>query len=129
MFSEFVLGVFIPLVLILLGVYTYYILITKMKNQGIKLIPWLSWLILFINYGGLLLVSLTSIFWTWSGMASIGVMYLVIIAPLLMSSIAFEMRIKKNDNVYNRRLFRLALLYLLIMPLVLYFLFIFESIY
>ena len=44
--------------------------------------------LLFVFYGGWLLVALTSLLWVWSGAASLGVGVLVFIAPLVLFAMA-----------------------------------------
>ena len=47
---------------------------------------------------------LTSMFWEWSGMASVGLLYLALIAPVLMGVVVYNN--KRND--YPSEYFRLA---------------------
>jgi hypothetical protein len=40
--------------------------------------------VLFFVWGGVLLITLTSLFWYWSGMASLGIFFLLFASPLFM---------------------------------------------
>lgn len=53
----------------------------------------------FVTYGGWLLVALTSLFWYWSGLASLGAAYLFLLAPLIMPAVAF---LTRNDRRLSR---------------------------
>jgi hypothetical protein len=59
----------------------------------------------------LLLVILTVLFWVWSGAASLGVGYLVVIAPLLLIGIALRTRRERKLSVHHRFTFWTAALY------------------
>ena len=76
------------------------------------------------TYGGLLLVALTTLFWQWSGMASLGTFYLILGAPVAMGIIAYRHRKTKKDTKYHKWTYLSGILYFAIAPvmfLILYF--------
>jgi hypothetical protein len=80
----------------------------------------------FATYGALLILALTSLFWYWSAMATIGAVYLFIGAPVIMGFIAFKYYIKRNESRYQLFLFRSGALYFIILPMVFTVLFAFR---
>ena len=57
--------------------------------------------ILFATYGGWLMVLLTALFWEWSG-ASLGVFYLVLVAPFVTAGVTFSLRGSYALSVFHR---------------------------
>jgi hypothetical protein len=58
--------------------------------------------ILFATYGGWLMVLLTALFWEWSGAASLGVFYLVLVAPFVTAGVTFSLRGSYALSVFHR---------------------------
>jgi hypothetical protein len=83
--------------------------------------------ILFATYGGLLMVTYTVLFWEWSGAASLGVFYLVFVAPIAMMIIANRQFKKRTISKYHKWSFNLSLLYLIIIPVIFIVLFSLDS--
>ena len=77
-------GLIINLVPPVLGLGLYFWLCTKMKAQRFSIWLQFAYFQIFFIYGGLLMVALTTIFWEWSGMASLGCLFLLVPAPLIM---------------------------------------------
>ena len=55
--------------------------------------------VVLTTYGGWVLVALTALFWHWSGLASLGAAYLLLLAPLIMPAIAF---LTRRDRLLSR---------------------------
>jgi hypothetical protein len=64
--------------------------------------------------------------WEWSGMASLGMFYLILVAPLVMGVIVYRNYKKKEVSIYHLRIFKAGLLYFLITPVTLGLLIIFA---
>lgn len=79
---------------------------------------------MFVNYGGLLLIILNSFMLPWSGLSSLGLIYLLFVAPVIMGVIAYRNAKQKGQSYYHLRAYREALAYFIIAPLIigLYFL-------
>ena len=75
-------------------------------------------LIVFGCLGGLTLLLLTSLFWKWSGLATLGSIFLILIAPILLAIIAFD-SFKKRKNKAEKTVFNLSISYFIFLPLVL----------
>ena len=78
---------------------------------------------IFANYGGLLIVVLTGLFWYASGMATLGVFYLILIAPIIMGAIAYRNRHAKTFSKYHKWTYILGLAYAVIVPVISFVLF------
>jgi heme O synthase-like polyprenyltransferase len=64
-----------------------------------------------ISYGGWLLAVLTWLFWHWSGMASLGLAYLIFVAPILMIGVAWKLYDQRNQSPLHFKLFIVCLCY------------------
>lgn len=85
----------------LLGVVFFLLLCSRMKRAGVAAPPFVSWFILFFSAGGWLLVALTALCWEWSGMASLGVFFLVLIAPCLTAVSAWRLYSKQSVSTFH----------------------------
>lgn len=110
--SELITAVLIHFVIPILGIVFYVILVNKMKKANIKNPPNAALFLEFFIYGGLLLIILTSQFWYWSAMASLGFIFVLFIAPFIMLGLAIYYLLKRNDSKYHKITFYLASLYL-----------------
>lgn len=118
----------------LIGAVTTYLIIPligllfflKLKKQIDKLMesnslqnpPTIELFIIFATYGGLLIVALTVLFGLfWSGMASLSTGYLILLAPIVMGSIAFKHRNTRTFSKYHNWTFIAGLSYFIIAPI------------
>jgi hypothetical protein len=81
-----------------------------------------------MTYGGLLLVILTSIFWYWSGMASLGCLFLVAPAPILMLIIAYKNYKLRSISLYHRLVYMFGMVYPFVIGLCLLSVWLYKSI-
>lgn len=109
--SELAKFLIIHVVVPVLGVVMYFWLLRRMYKQGIEDPPVAGLFIIFLNYGALLLLMLTSLFWYWSAMASLGGFYAIIVGPFFMVITILHYRKLRNRSVYHRWVFRLAIIY------------------
>jgi len=86
----------------LLGLTAFVLLCRNMRRAHIQSPPFLSWLVLFATFGGWLMVCLTALFWEWSGMASLGVAVLILVAPFLTAGVAISLRKRQTLSVFHR---------------------------
>jgi hypothetical protein len=68
-------------------------------------------LVIFVAYGGWLLVLLTGLFWYWSGAATLGLAYLVLLAPALMIWVAVRTQAERDRSSFHRLTFQAAAVY------------------
>lgn len=107
---DYVIPIFIYLLIPILGVLLFlYLLSNHTQTEysgkfGIKLF------ITFSCIGGLLITFLTNLFWHWSGIASLGMFFLVLVAPILMTIIGYD-SYKNKDIVSERYLFFSSILF------------------
>jgi hypothetical protein len=94
-----------------LGVAVYLFLIRHMRRIGVASPPALAYFILFFTLGGWLQVLLTAWLWEWSGLASLGVFYLIFIAPFLTAFIAWRLRLQRTVSTFHKCAFLLCGLY------------------
>ena len=98
------------------GVILFLYMRKEMKSENIENPPVMELFIIFATYGGLILVSLTLLFWKWSGMASLGGFYLEFGAPVVMAFIAWRERQNLTKSKYHSLIYRLCLWYFWIAP-------------
>ncbi len=92
----------------LLGLAAYAILIRTMRGARVDSPPTIPFFILFFTFGGWLLVLLTAWLWEWSGMASIGMLYLLLIAPVLTAAMFWRLRSQRALSGFHRCAFLLS---------------------
>ena len=97
--KEIIIFLTIHLIVPLAGLILYLRLIQKIKREKVENPPIIDLFLTFATYGGLLLVMLTTFFWEWSAMASLGAFYLTIVGPIVMGVTAY--RNYKNRNISN----------------------------
>jgi hypothetical protein len=85
----------------LLGVVLFLLLCSRMKRAGVTAPPFVPWFILFFSIGGWLLVALTALYWEWSGMASLGVSFLILVAPCLTVASAWWLHRKRSVSAFH----------------------------
>ncbi len=98
-----------------LGAGAFLLLCRRMARLRIPSPPYWPWFILAGAFGGWLLVVLTALWWQWSGMASIGVFTLVLIAPVVAAALALRLRESRTLSRFHRRAFVAAVGYSLSM--------------
>jgi len=114
---EIIIAVTIHLIIPIAGLLFYFWLIRKMIREKVESPPIVDLFLIFATYGGLLLLTLTSFFWLWSGMASLGVAYLTFVAPLLMGVLAYRNYGMKHLSKYHLSTYKSCLLYFVITPI------------
>ena len=112
------IAIAVHLLLPLLGLVVFWLLRRKMLREKVKYAPVIDLFLIFATYGGLLLVVYTTYWWKWSGMASIGAAYLVVLAPIVMLVIGYRQYSNRSLSHYHAWVFTLALLYFILAPLV-----------
>lgn len=121
--NEIIIALVIHLIIPLIGLVCFLLLMKQIKDKSIPNAPPVPLFLIFSTYGGLLLVTLTDLFWKWSGMASLGTFYLILVAPIVMGSIAFQYRQKRNISKYHNWTYLSGLLYFIVAPMTLGLLF------
>jgi hypothetical protein len=76
-----------------------------MRRAQIPSPPFFSYFVLFATVGGWLLVLLTALFWEWSGMASLGIFYLVLVAPFVTAALAWSLHRRRTVSGFHRSAF------------------------
>ena len=130
--KETMISLTIHLLVPLAGFSYFLYLIVRMIRGKVPKPPIISLFIIFANYGMLLLLLLTELFWKWSGAALLGVVFFFVSAPvsmLIMSIIAFTNWRRRAISKYHKWTFIFALAYLFILPSILVAVFIFVRAY
>lgn len=109
--SEDIAMIGVNLLAPLIGVLAFVLLCRRMQRANIPSRPDVQYAFLFLTYGGWLMVLLTSLFWKWSGMASLGVFYLILAAPFVMAGAAFSLRRSYGLSVFHRVAFISSIVY------------------
>jgi hypothetical protein len=95
------------------GLWLYSRLRNRMLTAGTPDPPIIPFFILFATYGGWLLVILTSLFLGWSGMATLGVAYLMFIAPVVMLTLTIRLYKQRNLSGFHFSAFVAGAVYIL----------------
>ena len=111
----------------LLGFGIFLWLRQRMLKGGADLYLLIEYFLLFATYGGLLQVVLTALFWYGSGLASLGIFYLLFGASVLMGVIAYRNSKRKKESIYHFWAWRMAILYFLIAPIILFLLYLLDN--
>src|SRR5436190_4131109 len=120
-----VLDIFLALTVYIIIPITGMLLFRRLKNKMIDArinnAPITDLTIIFGTYGGLLLLTLTVLIWPsdWSGIASLGTFYLIIVAPIVMGRIAYRHRHGSQISKYHYITFMSGILYFAIAPVTL----------
>lgn len=101
------------LVILTAGVAASVRLREQMRASGVQNPPEWRLLLLFLSYGGWVLVFLTAVFWHWSGAATAGILYLILIAPWILAAVAFRTFRERRLSRYHWATFWAALCYCL----------------
>ena len=98
---ELVRAILVNFVVPLADVKIFLSLRERMLEEHIERPPVIALFIIFTTYGGLLMIVLTVLFWRWSGMASIGLFYLVLVAPVAMTVLAVILYRQRRLSSYH----------------------------
>jgi hypothetical protein len=110
--NEVFRAVGIHLVTPALGVAVYVWFCLRMRRT-VSEPPYFTYFFLFATIGSWLLVVLTALFWSWSGMASLGVFFLLFGSPFIALAFAFFMYPERSDSAFHRWAVRACLSYAL----------------
>ena len=109
---EVVKALLIYLVVPAAGLQWFLWLCDDMREEKIEHPPVVPLFIIFATYGGLLLVILTAFFWYWSGMASLGLAYLLFLAPIIMLILAWQLYPERKASRFHRAAFVASVAYI-----------------
>lgn len=99
--------VFFPVLVL----YAFAELRWSMEEKEIESPPTGYLLVLLVTYGGWLMVGLTAFFWYWSGMASLGLLYLVLVAPFVTLVMAIMLYRRRGESAFHRAAFLASVAY------------------
>ena len=95
----------------IVGLSAYLVLLKRMRSANVISPPDVPFFILFFTLGGCLTVLLTAWFWEWSGLASLGVLYLIFIAPALTAWLAWRLRVQRALSKFHACAFYICVAY------------------
>jgi hypothetical protein len=102
---DIVKALLIHLIVPAVGLQWFLWLRDDMREEQVENPPIISLFMIFATYGGLLLVILTTFFWYWSGMASLGLAYLLLLAPIVMLIIALCLYPQRKLSCFHKAAF------------------------
>lgn len=108
---EITIAVLIHLIVPLFGLLAYVGLVRRMKKENVFDPPVKDLFLVFVTYGGLLTVVLTSLMWKWSALASLGSFYLIFVGPIFMGYIAYKNRNRIIESKYHMWTYKIGILY------------------
>jgi hypothetical protein len=83
------------------GLVLFLVVRASAARRGIGDAPVRTIFLLFVSYGGLLLILLTDWLWYWSGMASLGVAFLIFVAtPTLLLQTIRLWRVRRSSSYH-----------------------------
>jgi hypothetical protein len=112
---EWVTALLIHLLVPLAGIIVYVRLCRRLSAQGESPVVLLLLFLLFFCWGGVLLVALTELFWYWSGMASLGTFFLLLISPFIVLPATIGVRHLTRDPAVAEGAWLSCLLYYLLL--------------
>ncbi len=117
-FFEIILALTIYISIPLTGLIIYFRLRRQIRKEKIENAPLNELFIIFATYAGLMLLFISCLVYanSWSGMASLGIFYLIFIAPIVMGRIAYRHSKTKINSKYHNWTYISGLLYFLITP-------------
>ena len=98
---ELVRAILVNFVVPIVGLKVFLSVRDQMLEKQIERPPVVPLFIIFATYGGLLMIVLTILFWRWSGMASLGFFYLVLVAPITMTVLAVLLYRQRRLSSYH----------------------------
>lgn len=125
--KDIIAALTIHLILPLAGLLWFLRLRKQMKDEVIPNAPTAETFLIFSTYGGLLLVALTTLFWKWSAMGTLGTLYLIFVAPILMGIIAYQNRKTRIISKYHNWTYLSGVLYFIITPVAFILLFLMSN--
>ena len=116
----------IHLIIPILGILYFFKIKSKIEYEKIADPPIGELFVIYVTYGGLILAILTSLFWKWSAMASLGMAYLTFIAPIIMGIISYSLRYKRKISLYHNLIYLSGILYIVALLLLIVISFLIE---
>ena len=96
--GEILIAVFIHLLVPLAGFGWFVVLSRRLRSQGATWGFVAQLAFVFLCLGGLVMIVLTALLWKWSGMASLGFFFLILVSPLAMTGIAIALHCAKSPR-------------------------------
>ncbi len=104
----YIIPILIYFVIPIVGLATYIMVVKGLKSK-VDSVPYFSTFFLFLVYGGLLLIILTSVFWEWSKLLLSVVLFQGLLSPVVAGLIVFF--IKHDFSVYHKWIYFAAIGY------------------
>ena len=108
---EVLRAILIHLVVPAAGIFLYWQLCLKMKRDNVENPPFVALFILFGIYGGWLIIFLTLQFWYWAGMASLGGLGLLSVAPIVTLGMSIYLFTNRKLSNYHYASYLASLAY------------------
>jgi len=126
MHTEYIIPIFIYFVIPIIGLIFYIKLCIEMHKE-IKLPPYIGLFLIFLIYGDMLQIIFTALFWKWSGLASIGTLFLILIAPILLPCTGLLYQKQKDSSIYHKCVYILSVNYIFIFIGIMVYMFLLSS--
>lgn len=125
--QQILTAIILFLVIPAFGVAFFLNIYIDMKARKVVRAPVPDLFLVFATYGGLVILILTALIGEWSGLASLGTVYLGFGAPIVMGCIMYRQKKNLSVSQYHLWTFRVALLYFVVAPSLFIFLFLAEE--
>lgn len=120
---------FVFLLPVIIWLTIYQLILWRMRKQQISSIPHKSILSLLFIYGGIALEVLTGMLEMYSGMSSLGLLFLIIGAPIICGIVIWANKDNAKLSVYHRAILFAARFYLVVEAILIVFYIIILGIY
>jgi hypothetical protein len=94
-------AILIHLIIPIAGMVGFVLICWQMRKASIQNAPYFQLFSLFFGFGGWLLIFLTLCFWYWSGMATLGFFFLLLILPIVVFGCALSIFENRNSSQYH----------------------------
>ncbi len=109
---EYLSFVLIHVIVPVAGLQTFLWVRDRMQDEEIVHPPIIPLIIICATYVGLLMLILTSFLWYASGLATLGMFYLIFVAPILMIIISCQLYSERKLSRYHQATFFAGVLYI-----------------
>lgn len=109
--KDWIIFLFVHLLIPIIGITIYVMLVKKMKKEEIPNPPITQLFWVFGTYGVFIILILTSLIWKWSGMASIGAFASLTIGPIIACISAYSVYKNRRLTRYHKLTYWLSIVY------------------
>jgi hypothetical protein len=112
-----IIAILIHIIFPIAGILIFTSLNKKMKNEKVDKPPRIDLALIILNYGVLLYILTTELFWGWSAIASLITFYLILVVPIIMGIIGYRNYKNRKRSKYHNWIYKLGLFYCILIAI------------